>query len=177
MIRAARAVVLVALVALGAVLALGACVRGKGPTRAELSHPLVGKPAPAFGAVKVGGGAFELAGERGHVVVVMFWATWCEPCKKAFPQLEKLAEKYRDQVTIVGVSEDDDPNGIEEFAAIYDGKFDVVWDESKHFAGKWQPKSMPASFVVDAGGVVRFVHLGYDDGEDAEIEKELKTLL
>jgi len=159
------------------VLALSACARGKGPTAAELSHPLLGTQAPSFGAVKIGGGAFDLVASRGRIVVVMFWATWCEPCKKAFPQLEKLAEKYPETVTIVGVSEDDDPNGIEEFIAIYDGRFDVVWDEGKRFAGKWQPKAMPASFVVDAGGVVRFVHLGYDDGEDAEMEKELKTLL
>jgi cytochrome c biogenesis protein CcmG, thiol:disulfide interchange protein DsbE len=162
---------------LASLLALASCARGKGPTAAELSHPLVGKPGPTFGAVRVGGGAFDLTAERGHLVVVFFWATWCDPCRKAFPQLAKLAEKYRDQITIVGVSEDDDPNGIEEFVAIYDGTFDVVWDEGKQFAGKWQPKAMPASFVVDAGGVVRFVHLGYDDGEDAEIEKELKTLL
>ncbi len=162
---------------LALVLSLPACVRGKGPTSAELSHPLVGKRGPPFGAVRVGGGAFHLAAERGHPVVVLFWATWCEPCKKAFPQLANLSEKYRDQVTIVAISEDDDPNGIEEFVATYEGKFNVVWDEGKAFAGQWQPKAMPASFLLDGAGIVRSVHLGYDDGEDAEIEKDLKTLL
>ena len=42
----------------------------------------------------------------------------------------------------------------------------------KAIAGKWQPKSMPATFIVDRKGIVRFVHLGYHDGEEAEIEKE-----
>ncbi len=155
-----------------------ACANGKGPTRAELSHPLVGKPGPSFSRDRViGGPAFDLAGERGRIVVVVFWATWCEPCKKAFPQLEKLAEKYAGRATIVGVSLDDDASGIEEFLATYDGKFEIVWDDGKKLAGTWQPKEMPASFVLDSYGIVRFVHLGYHDGEDTEIEHEVKSLL
>jgi hypothetical protein len=44
-------------------------------------------------------------------------------------------------------------------------------------AGKWQPKSMPASFIVDRKGIVRFAHLGYHDGDEVEIEREVKSLL
>ncbi len=157
---------------------VGCAARLGGHTSAELGHPLVGRAAPLFARPRVAGGApFELARARGQVVVVVFWATWCQPCRKAFPQLQKLSEKYAGTVTIVGVSEDDEPSGIDEFLAIHDGKFDNVWDDGKRIAGKWEPRKPPASFVVDASGTVRFVHLGYDDGEDAEIEKELKTLL
>ena len=167
-----RALVLWALLALSCTACAGA---GRGPSAAELSHPLVGQPAPSFTRERSAGASFSPP--RGSIVIVTFWATWSAPCKKALPQLQKLAQKYAGVVTIVGIDVDDDASGIEEFVSISDVTFQVVWDEGKKLTGQWQPKTIPASFLVDGAGVVRFVHLGYDDGEDAEIEKELKTLL
>ena len=114
---------------------------------------------------------------KGKVVYVDFWATWCEPCKKSFPKIQELYTKYKGQVEVVGISEDDENTGIKEFGEQFGAKFPLGWDKGKEIAAKWQPKSMPASFVVDKQGVVRFVHLGYHDGEEAEIEKEIKSLL
>jgi peroxiredoxin len=115
---------------------------------------------------------------QGKVVLVDFWATWCEPCKKSFPKLQELNVKHRPSgLVVVGISEDDDKSGINDFAANYGAKFPLGWDEGKKIAEKWQPKSMPASFVVDRKGVVRFAHLGYHDGDEVEIEKEVKSLL
>ena len=78
---------------------------------------------------------------------------------------------------LVGVSEDDDKSGIAEFGSSLSADFPLVWDADKGIAGKWSPGSMPSTFIVDRSGVVRFVHRGYHDGEEVEIEKELKTLL
>ena len=111
-------------------------------------------------------------------VLVDFWATWCEPCKKSFPKLQEINVKYKASgLEIVAISEDDENQGIPEFGTTYGAKFPLLWDDGKAIAGKWQPKSMPATFIVDRKGVVRFVHLGYHDGEEAEIEKEVKSLL
>jgi thiol-disulfide isomerase/thioredoxin len=154
---------------------LGCAGGAHGPSAAELSHPLVGQPAPAFTRERISGASFSPP--RGSIVIVAFWATWSEPCKKVLPQLQKLSQKYAGLVTVVGLDVDDDASGIEEFVTISDVTFQVVWDEGKKLTGQWQPKTIPAVFLVDGGGVVRFVHLGYDDGEDAEIEKELKSLL
>lgn len=146
---------------------------------AEANHPLIGKVAPPFAKeAAVGSSTYDLAQSRGKVVVVAFWATWCEPCKKAFPKLQEIYAKYQASgVDVVGISEDDERDGIAEFAGTYGAKFPVVWDSGKKIAGKWEPKSMPATFILDKTGTVRFAHLGYHDGEDVEIAKEVKSLL
>ena len=167
-----------ALVALAAFGCGGRAAGSSGPSEAEAHHPLIGQIAPPFARERITGeGVVELAQFRERVVVVDFWATWCDPCKKSFPKLQELYAKYGTVIEIVGISEDDDKSGITEFAATYSAKFPLVWDDGKKIAGKWQPKTIPATFVMDKSGVVRFAHLGYHDGEEAEIEKEVKSLL
>ncbi|MEO7111770.1 MAG: TlpA disulfide reductase family protein [Polyangiaceae bacterium] len=76
-----------------------------------------------------------------------------------------------------GDVEDDDADGIPAFAKGFGAKFPLVWDSEKSIAAKWQPKSMPTTFIIDRSGIVRFVHFGFHDGEDALIEQEVKSLL
>jgi cytochrome c biogenesis protein CcmG/thiol:disulfide interchange protein DsbE len=142
-------------------------------------HELLNNPAPDFQADSVNGkGKVSLSQWKGKVVLVDFWATWCEPCKKSFPKLEELRVKYNASgFEIAAISEDDEANGVKEFGANYGAKFPLVWDKDKSVANKWHPPNMPSSFIVDKKGVVRFVHLGYHDGEEKEIETELKSLL
>jgi cytochrome c biogenesis protein CcmG/thiol:disulfide interchange protein DsbE len=148
-------------------------------TTAKGEHPLIGSAVPNFAAPSVNGkGRATVQPNEGKVLIVDFWATWCEPCKKSFPKLEDLYVRYRTSgMEIVAVSEDDDNDGISGFGQSFGAKFPLVWDSGKAIATKWQPKSMPSTFVVDRKGVVRFVHLGYHDGEEAEIEREVKSLL
>lgn len=143
-------------------------------------HPLVGNAAPAFSRPAVTNATGTVSSDElhGKVTIVDFWATWCEPCKKSFPKLQELNVKYKASgLQIVGVSEDDDTDGIATFAKSLGAKFPLVWDQEKSIAAKWQPKSMPTTFILDRNGVVRFVHLGYHDGEEATIEQEIKGLL
>ncbi|WP_394848242.1 TlpA family protein disulfide reductase [Pendulispora brunnea] len=168
--------------------ALGACggggTGGEGGEAktggAEGAHSLVGAPGPDFAVESVNGqGKISFKGLEGKVVLVDFWATWCEPCKKSFPKLQGLHTKYKSNgFEIVAVSEDDEKSkDIQDFGTTYGAKFAIGWDDGKNIAKKWEPKSMPSSFVVDRKGVVRFVHLGYHDGEEDELEKEIKSLL
>jgi peroxiredoxin len=146
----------------------------------EASHPLLGNKGPDFSRKTVTGDGrvVSLRALAGKVAIVDFWATWCEPCKKSFPKLEELNVKYKENgLQIVGISEDDDKAGIPEFASELGARFPLIWDENKSIASKWQPKSMPTTFVVDRKGTVRFVHLGYHAGDEAEIEREVKSLL
>ncbi|MBX3186678.1 MAG: TlpA family protein disulfide reductase [Labilithrix sp.] len=145
----------------------------------DAKHELLNNAAPDFsGDIVNGKGKAALASWKGKVVLVDFWATWCEPCKKSFPKLEELRVKYNASgLEIVAISEDDEPNGIKEFGENYGAKFPLVWDKDKSIANKWHPPNMPSSFIVDKKGVVRFVHLGYHDGEEKEIETEVKSLL
>jgi len=121
----------------------------------------------------------EIAYAQGKVVFVDFWATWCGPCKESFPKLQELYTKYAASgLEIVGVSEDDENQGIAEFGQAHgNAKFPIGWDNGKSIAGQYKPPTMPTTFVVDKNGIVRFVHVGYHDNDQAELEKELKGLL
>ena len=148
----------------------------------EAKGGLVGKPAPDFsvGAVANGKGKVALSDLRGKVVLVDFWGTFCEPCKKSFPKLQDLHTKYAASgLKIVGISEDedDDKGSIPGFASTYGAKFTLGWDADKSIARSYKPPTMPSSFLIDRSGVVRYAHVGYRDGEELEVEKEIKELL
>src|SRR5579859_2932579 len=122
-----RHVALVALLA-GSAAALAACGgesdEGKGASSASGKGGLVGNPAPEFAVKAVAGtrGTVSLKGLRGKVVLVDFWGTFCEPCKKSFPKLQDLHTKYGTSgLAIVGISEDesDDKDKIPAFADTY----------------------------------------------------------
>jgi peroxiredoxin len=178
-------------IAKGAVLAtsllLAACASGggEGPQTPSgetgtTKHDLLNNPAPGVAGESVNGkGKVSLDHWKGKVVLVDFWATWCEPCKKSFPKLEELRVKYgASGLEIVGISEDDEDGGaIKKFAETYGAKFPLLWDKDKALAGKYKPPNMPSSFLVDKNGVIRHVHLKYRDGDEREIEQEVKSLL
>ena len=141
-------------------------------------HALVGAPAPEFDLpAQAGGDRASLVGASGKVAIVDFWATWCEPCRQSFPKYQALSERFSGRLFIVGISEDDKPDGIADFAQQTGARFTLAWDGDKALAGRYQPGSMPTSFVLDANGLVRYVHSGYRDGDEQAIESEIQELL
>ena len=164
---------------------LVACGGSAAESAGDSSSPqggLVGKKAPDFAvdAAVNGKGKVALSRLRGKVVLVDFWGTFCEPCKKSFPKLQDLNTKYAASgLEIVGISEDDadDREAIPAFASTYGAKFTLGWDEDKTIARSYKPETMPSSFLIDKHGVIRYAHVGYHDGEEAQVEKEIKELL
>lgn len=139
---------------------------------------LKGKPAPDFTLQSLDGKNVRLADFRGKAVLLNFWATWCEPCKKSFPKLQSVYTKYKGQLEIVAISEDDENSGLKEFGDAHGSvKFPLLWDDGKAIAAKWKPPTMPCTFIVDKTGVVKFVHVGYHDGAEDVIEKQVKSLI
>jgi cytochrome c biogenesis protein CcmG, thiol:disulfide interchange protein DsbE len=174
---------LLVLMACGSVAGCGAGVEGgKGSESGGDSAGLIGNPAPDFNvqAVTGGSGVVSLKSLRGKVVLVDFWGTFCEPCKKSFPKLQNLDTRYHESgLRIVGISEDeaDDRDKIPGFAGNYGAKFILGWDEDKTIARAYRPDTMPTTFVIDRKGVVRYVHVGFHDGEELEMEKQIQGLL
>jgi peroxiredoxin len=141
-------------------------------------HPLVGSPAPSFDLPAQSGGARASLGDtQGKVVLVDFWATWCGPCKASFPKYQALAKKFDGKVVVIGISEDDEADGIKGFAQETGATFPLAWDSGKSVASSYKPESMPTSFIVDKNGLVRFVHSGFREGDEKEIESQVASLL
>ena len=152
---------------------------GGSQTASDSRHELIGNASPEVAGESANGrGKISLRGMKGRVVLVDFWATWCDPCKKSFPKLRDLNTKYNASgLEIIGVSEDEEPEAIAPFADNYNARFPLVWDEKGKLAKAWRAPKMPTTFVVDSQGVVRFVHGGFQDGDEIELEREIKQLL
>jgi len=100
------------------------------------------------------------------------------PCARSFPKLEVLYQRYKSRgLAVVAISEDDDPRDFAAFLSPLAITFPAGVDHTKLTAAHWHVTTMPSTFVVDRSGVVRFVHAGYADGDEAELEREIQKLL
>ena len=174
--HAAGAAFSLCLLACGAM--TGPAAGGSANDAAAAGHPLLGAAAPAFELDAPGTKQkLSLSQFPGKVVVVDFWATWCAPCKESFPAYQRIAEKFAGKVAVIGISVDDDPAGIPQFAKQTGAKFPLAWDDGQITSKSYEPPTMPTSYVVDQSGIVRFVHSGFRAGEEQAIESEISSLL
>ena len=107
-------------------------------------------------------GVLDLSDSRGHVVVVDFWASWCVPCRRSIPWLNKMQEKYRDQgLVIIGVNEDASADDSVAFLKEVPAHFKTIRDEDGALAREFDVVAMPSSYILDRDGNVVTRHLGF----------------
>ena len=153
---------LLPLLLLGLSLLLGCS--GRGASGEGSTGTSKGSVAPPFALPHItSAGRFNLEEQRGKVVLLSFWASWCGPCRVELPALEAAWSQYRNKdVVFVGVSVDDNPLAAEQFLKEVPLSFPNVIDTSGDVAGgAWRVASLPTTIVLDRRGVVRARHLGY----------------
>jgi len=157
--------------ALGAI-ALCTCVRAPPPPQRNML-PSVTLPRYPEGT------PVSLDTERGNVLVLDFWATWCEPCKAALPEWDALAQAYRDRgVHFYAVSVDGDPNKIGEFLNEVGLKVPVLMDRNAAIAeGALQLHAITTAVIVDKQGAIRATHEGYAPADVKGYAKEIDPLV
>jgi peroxiredoxin len=134
--------------------------------------------APDFTLKRAEGGNLRLAEQRGQVVLINFWASWCGPCRVEMPHLNKLHDKYKaGGFMVLGVNIDDDPRHGAATAARWGVKFPVLLDAEKTVTRAYDLGAMPSTVLVDRDGRIRFLHRGYRDGLEAEYEKQIRELV
>jgi peroxiredoxin len=137
-----------------------------------------GQHAPEFSLQSLNGQTVSLSSLKGKVVLIDFWAQWCEPCKKELPQLDKLAKEYAGKgVQIVAVNIDKQRGNAERMVKQLGLSLDVLLDPAGSVAGSYDLPKMPTSFVVDKKGIVRYVNEGFEGpGDVARFKQELDEL-
>ena len=134
--------------------------------------------APDFTLHAMGGPNLRLQEQRGRVVMVNFWATWCAPCRQEMPHLNRLYEKYRGAgFVLLGVNVDDDTGKAAEVAAKLGVTFPVLLDTQKSVSKLYDVSTMPSTMLIDRDGKVRYVHRGYLAGYEDNYEKQIRELL
>ena len=135
------------------------------PTVARAAHVVrswpAGKPAPAFNLPDLDGKTWTLAALRGQVIVINFWASWCEPCRAEMPSLELLASRHeRAGLSVLAVNYQEALPAIKRFLDVQPVLLPILLDRDGAAAAAWTPRVFPATVLVDRAGVPRTQVLG-----------------
>jgi thiol-disulfide isomerase/thioredoxin len=128
----------------------------------------VDRPAPTFEVPAVAGGSVNLEAYKGKVVLLNFWGTWCEPCKRELPALETAHQQYGDQgLVVIGVNLTDDElaqgrneEAIRAYLAQFGVTYPVALDMEGEITNAYRVFPLPTSFFIDGEGRIRYVHIG-----------------
>jgi thiol-disulfide isomerase/thioredoxin len=122
------------------------------------------EPAPALAGDTVRGGTASLADLRGKVVVVNFWATWCDPCREEQPELVQLSRDYRGRgVEFLGVTERDDTAKARAWVREFHVPYPSIVDEPGAWADDFAFFGLPDTYVIDRKGTIRWAVYGQTD--------------
>jgi len=134
--------------------------------------------APNFTLKSRSGKNIKLSELRGQVVMINFWASWCGPCRKEMPLLEKLYKKYKSLgFVILGVNVDDKARQAESLLKQIDISFPILFDSDKKISAKYKVTAMPSSFFIDRDGKLRSEHKGYLPEYELLYKNEIKKLI
>lgn len=139
--------------------------------------PKPGTAAPAFSLPALDGKTYEVGGKRDKVLLLNFWASWCDPCKEEAPELKALAEKYKDSLDIyaVNVTLYDKLDEAKAFVEEYGYTFPVLLDEKEEVYRMFNGIAFPTNVLIDEQGVIRDVIVGVIPPE--ELEAKIKNLI
>jgi cytochrome c biogenesis protein CcmG/thiol:disulfide interchange protein DsbE len=149
-------VVAAAAIGLGIYFLLDAFPRGHPAAKIELDST-----APDFSLPDLTGGQFRLSGNRGKVVLLDFWATWCDPCREEIPGFVALQNKYGTQgLQVVGVSMDDSPEPVREYQERFRTNYPIVMGNAKIGELYGGILGLPIAFVIGRDGRILAKHVG-----------------
>ena len=121
--------------------------------------------------------SLDLTQYRGKVVLVDFWASWCEPCRHSFPWLNDLQSRYGDRLAIVGVNVDRQRADADRFLKQVPAHFHIVYDPAGELAAQYELIGMPSSYVYDQSGTLVDTHVGFRIASRSEREAQLQKLM
>jgi cytochrome c biogenesis protein CcmG/thiol:disulfide interchange protein DsbE len=122
--------------------------------------------------------SFDLQEYRGNVLLLDFWASWCVPCRRSFPWMNEMQEKYEAQgLVIVGVNLDAESAEAQAFLNEFPANFRIIEDANGELAKTFDVIAMPSSYVIDRNGEVVARHLGFKVKRQGEYESLIQTVL
>jgi thiol-disulfide isomerase/thioredoxin len=137
----------------------------------------IGKAAPEFQLPDLGGATVSLSQLRGKIVILDFWATWCQPCRQSMPEMEKLQEKYSSNLTLLAINLQESPEDVRSFVRSEKIRSRVLLDESGTVGNAYQANAIPMQVLIDRDGIVRQINVGGGFGLGRRLSAEIDKLI
>ncbi|MEK6531188.1 MAG: TlpA disulfide reductase family protein [Deltaproteobacteria bacterium] len=148
---------------------------------ASIAAGLIGGTAHDFTLEDISGKTHSLGDYKGRVVFIDFWASWCPPCKKEFPEINAMLKAYEGaDVVGIAVNIDKKRSHAEDFlrgVGALSKNLVVLLDPESAAIRHYNALTMPTSYILDKSGVVRFVHFGYNESDAQKWKQEIDRLL
>lgn len=140
--------------------------------------PVTGRVTPPLVLEDIDGQRFALAEQRGQWVFVHFWASWCGPCRREIPAIQRMVEKMQGErlaLAIVNTAESEDT--VFTFLGVLGPDLVPLMDRDGLVTEAWQPRGLPATYLVDPEGVIRFQVLGGQNWDSDDYLGFLKAIV
>jgi peroxiredoxin len=139
---------------------------------------ILGREAPDFTLPALRGGNERLSDRLGEVVVLNFWASGCNVCRKQVAKLEDLAARYAgDGVIVLGINSDDNKRRTAAAVQVLNVSYPILLDDLKSVSRSYQVDKMPVTVLIDRQGTVRYVATGFRQGSEKLYTDKLRELL
>jgi cytochrome c biogenesis protein CcmG, thiol:disulfide interchange protein DsbE len=137
-----------------------------------------GQPPPPLVLTDMNGAEVNLAALKGKVVLVNFWATWCEPCRDEMPSLDQLQQRLGQQdFKVLAVNIGEGKARIQQFLTAVPVDFTIVRDTNSAAMKAWQVRILPSSFLIDQKGSLRYQLVGEANWNNAAAQAPILELL
>lgn len=143
-----------------------------------ISANTLANPAPDFTLQSSTGENVRLAEQRGQVVMLNFWASWCGPCRKEMPLLDEMSKRYSSAgFVLYGVNVEEDNTDAKKLLKELGVTFPILFDTESKASSLYSVDAMPTTVVIDKKGVIRYVNRGYKAGDENKYRDQIRELI
>lgn len=134
--------------------------------------------APDFTLKSSSGENIRLAEQRGQVVMLNFWASWCGPCREEMPLLDAMNTKYGKMgFVLYGINVDADTADAKKVLEKVKVNYSILFDPESKLSELYKVEGMPFSVLIDKKGEIRYIHKGYVPGDEKKYAKYIMELV
>jgi peroxiredoxin len=134
-------------------------------------------PAAHFQLPDLDGNIHRLQDYRGKPIIINFWASWCPPCRKELPSMNRAWKKIKGEVAMIAINVGEDEETIKRFMQDYPIDFQVLLDKNVSSMQMWPINGLPTTFVVSPDGNIYYQAVGEREWDNEELLQKVKYLI